>query len=401
MNSHKGIAELLVHYTEGPGRLDEEVVRALERSFGTIISRLPGSDRPPSLEQIPSDPEDVADRLAQIILTFSRAAAAGGPNAKAVGGIRTRLLEFVQRGVPVEVQMLWSPKKHWKLGSESAVDLAELAAFQTLVSIDAAVRTVYRTGVSFVIDFEDIEFQFMEGRSDEIVNAQEIYMSGMKRLLSTLGLDELFALRRMSERAKTEEELSRWRQQMNENYRALEAYWYESEGCQVMSWETLASFKEIRRLGWKGTIPSEMRSYYLNRLGKLTDASDPEKVDMVLRNFAGILLHHQVGLLCGSSGVCPLKFSFVRSADGAPAELLHGRVDLRFAPRKLCSRVSAAGPWATKGFVCGRGSDMRVSFRGWHELAGARCRFAEGWFTIAGPNGNARVRADFMREDKG
>jgi len=246
---------------------------------------------------------------------------------------------------------------------------------------------------------EDIEFQFMEGENERVANAHEIYRSGMTRLLKALGLDELFTLRRMSERAKDAEELRRWRQQMVENYRALEAYWYESEGCAVSSWETLASFKEIRRLGWKGTILPAMRRYYINRLGRLTDTSDAKKVDMVLRNFAGILLHHQVGLLRGSGGACPLKFSFVRPADAAPAELLDGRIDLRFAPRRLCSRVSAAGPWATKGFVCGRGNDVRVSFRGWHELAGAEYRFTKGWFTIAGQEGVAMVRADFMRED--
>jgi hypothetical protein len=401
MNSGTGIAELLVHYREGPDRLDEEVLPALERSFGTILSRLPGSDRPPRLEGIGADPEGVAASLARIIFNFARAEAAGASNAKAVAGIRTRLLEFVQRGIPVEAQMLWSPKKHWMLGTESAVDLAELAALQTLISIDSAVQPVYRAGMSFVIDLEDIEFQFMEGQSEEVVNAREIYMSGMKRLLKALSLDELFTLRRMSERAKDSEELSRWRQQMAENHRGLEAYWYESEEYPVSSRETLASFKEIRRLGWKGTIPPEMRRYYINRLGRLTGASDAEKVDMVLRNLAGILLHHQVDLLRGSGGVCPLKFSFVRGADGATAELLRGRVDLRFAPRRLCSRVSAAAPWATKGFVQGRGNNMRVSFRGWHELADARCQFAEGWFTIAGRDGAAKVRADFMREDQG
>jgi hypothetical protein len=399
MISPTGLAEVVVHYTDGADRLDDEVMRVLERSFTAVLARSPGSDTPPGLARIPDDPDEVADRVARVIFNFSRTAAAGGTNGDAVGGIRSGLLEFVQGGIPVELQMLWSPKKHWKLGTESAIDLSELAAFQTLISIDSAVRLVYRAGMSFMIDFEDVEFQFMEGRSDEVINAQEIYMSGMKRLVGTLGLEKVFTLRRMSERAKTEEELSRWREQMNENYRALEAYWYESEGCQVSSWEALASFKEIRRLGWRGTIPLEMRRYYLNRLAKLTDASDAHKVDMVLRNFAGILLHYQAGLLGGSGGVSPLKSSFVGPADGAPTELLQGRVDIRFAPRKLCSRVSAAAPWATKGFVCGRGNDVRVSFRGWHELADARRRFAEGWLTIAGPNGNAKVRADFLRDD--
>src|SRR4029077_4464610 len=235
-----------------------------------------------------------------------------------------------------------------------------------------------------------VEFQFMEGQSEEILNAQQVYMSGIKRLVSVLGWDELFTLSKMSEHAKDAEELKRWRQQMAENYRALEAYWHESEGCPVSLWETLQSFNEIGRLGWKGTIPLEMRRYYLDHLAKIV-ASDAEKVDMVLRNFAGILLHYQAGLLRGSGQLDPLKISFVRSADGAPAELLRGRVNIRFAPRKLCSRVSGAAPFATKGFACGRGNNMRVSFRGWHELAGARPRFTEGWFTIAGPNGDASV----------
>src|SRR6202022_800190 len=100
------------------------------------------------------------------------------------------------------------------------------------------------------IDLEDIEFQFMEGQNEEAINAQEIYMSGMKRLLEALGLDRLLNLRRMSERAKDSEELSRWRRQIVENYQALETYWYESEERPVPSWETLRSFNEICRLGW-------------------------------------------------------------------------------------------------------------------------------------------------------
>ena len=301
--------------------------------------------------------------------------------------------------MPIEAQMLWSPKKHWVFGTEGAVDLAELLAFQTLISIDSAVRSVYRAGMSFVIDFEDLEFQFMEGQTEEVVNAQERYISGLKCILAALGFDELFVLRKISEHAQDAEQLRRWRQQMSENYQALQAYWYESEACPVWSWETLPSFKKIRELGWKGSIPPEMRRYYLGLLGKPIDTSDVKKVDMVLRNLATILLHYQAGLLRGSGQIQPIKFSFVRSAAGAPATLQEGRLDIRFAPRKLCSRVNAAAPWSTKGFVCGRGNEMRIAFRGWRELADSRYRFAEGWLTIGRHDVWASIRADFMLED--
>ncbi|HEY4283934.1 MAG TPA: hypothetical protein VGM62_12785 [Chthoniobacterales bacterium] len=408
MNSDTATAELLVQYTDGADGRDEEVRRALERSFGIILAHSGGSNRSVKQPGAPArtglafaaNPEAVADSLAGIIFSFSRVAAAGGaPDGSAVSEIRTAILEFVQRHVPIEVQLLWSPKKHWTMGTENAVDLAELAAFQTLISIDAAVRPIYRVGLSFRIDLEDIEFQFMEGQNEEVVTAQDTYISGLSHLRKALGLNELFTLRRISEHAKDADELGRWRQQMAENYRVLEAYWHESEECPASSWATLGSFKELRRLGWKGVISSEMRRYYLDRLRKLTGASEAKKVNMVLSNLAGILLHHQVGLLGGSGGIRPLKLSFVRSADGAPAELLQRRVDVRFAPRALCSRVSAAGPWATKGFVCRRGKEAHVSFRGWHDLASARCRFAEGSLAIVGPNGTARVRADLIRED--
>jgi hypothetical protein len=245
---------------------------------------------------------------------------------------------------------------------------------------------------------EDIEFQFMEVQNEEVCEAQDSYVSGLRRLIKALGLGEVFTLRRVSEYARSGEELKAWRQQMAENHRVLKAYWYESEGPTLATHESLPSFKELSRLGWKGTIPPEMRSYYLSRLGRLAGAPYRERVDMVLRNLAGILLHYQIGLLHGSRVVDPVKFSFVRPADSAPTELLLGRVDLRFVSRKLCSRVSAAAPWSTKGFVCRRGNRILVSFRGWHELAGVRCRFAEGWLTLLGRESAAEVRADFLRE---
>ena len=400
MNSSTDVAELVVDYSGLSAALNGEVLRMIETIFEPMLGRLLGSDNCSALAPVVDDPADVADKLASILFNHSRAAATGVSDTKTLAGLRDRLLEFVGRGAAVEVQMLWSPKKHWVFGTDSAVDLAELLAIQTLVSIDSAVRSVYPAGLSFVVDFEDVEFQFMEGPRAAVIHAQDLYISGLNRIVEALELDELFVLRRISEHARDAEELRRWRQQMAENYRALEAYWHESEACPVSSWETLASFNRIRELGWKGTIPPEMRRYYLGLLGKPVDTSDREKVTMVLRNLATILLHYQARLLRGSGKIQPIKFSLVRSATGAPASLQDGRVDIRFAPRKLCSRVSAAAPWSTKGFVCGRTKDMRVGFRGWRELADARYRFAEGWLTVRRHDVSARVRADFMLEDK-
>src|SRR5438477_1030609 len=118
MNASTNIAELVVHYADDADRLNHEVTRTLKKVFATILSYSLGIDAPAPAERIPDDPEEVADGLAHILFRSSRAAAAGAPNAKAIEGIRTRLLEFVQRRVPLDVQMLWSPRKHWQGANE-------------------------------------------------------------------------------------------------------------------------------------------------------------------------------------------------------------------------------------------------------------------------------------------
>lgn len=390
--------EVGVRYGQELHGFEDDVRRVLTTSFRPILARDSGKRAPLRDGAIPACPEEVAGNVAEIIAGFTRAGSDSAIRDKHVEAIHARILECVRRGIPMAARMLWSPKKHWVNDRESAVDLAELAALQTLLSVDAAVREVYAAGVAFQLDVEDIEFQFMEGQNAEIVVAREKYITSLRRLIEALGLCDVFTLDMVSDQASSAEELGRWQAQMEENHRVLVAYWQESQGRNATACQQLRTYQELHRLGWKGTIPPAMREYYLNRLGRVAHASDHEKIDMVLRNLAGILLHHQIGLMRGSDGIAPVVFSFVRSADAAPAELRFGRMDLRFVPRKVCSRVGAAAPWSTKGFVTAQGGKMRVSFRGWHELADTRSRFVEGWLTLAGQEGTAEVRADFRCE---
>jgi hypothetical protein len=379
-----------IRYNGGADCLESELVSAIENTFGAILCRLQKVDEAGCFSA-PGESERIAEAVARTIAGYARFA----DREKNAEGIHPRILEFVRRGIPIEAQMLWSPEKHWACGNESEVDLAELAALQTLLSVYSAVRKVYPAGLFYWLDLEDIEFEFMEAESKQLTDERETYISGLKLLVAALRLGDVFKLRRISERARNPDELMQWRCQMVENHHVLKSFWDESQGSPATSLEELPSCRKLRDLGWVGTIPPEMRSYYLNRLGKLAGTAD-ERTDMVLRNLAGILLHHQVGLLRGSSILEPVKFSFVRPADAAPAQLLPGRVDLRFVPRRVCSRVSAAAPWSTKGFLCRHRKHLIVIFRGRHELAGAEWNFDEGWFTLEGTNGSAVVRADFL-----
>ena len=125
--------------------------------------------------------------------------------------------------------MLWSPKKHWVVGADSDVDLAELTALNTLLAVHNNVRSIYPPGLAFMLHLEDIEFEFMEGVGSELGEARARYTAGLRRLIQVLGLQDVFTAEKISEKATDKETLHQWSSQMEENYRALENYWYESE----------------------------------------------------------------------------------------------------------------------------------------------------------------------------
>ena len=51
-----------------------------------------------------------------------------------------------------------------------------IAAIQTLVCVDDAVRSVYEPGIRIALDVEDIEFEFMETQKQEVIDARETYI---------------------------------------------------------------------------------------------------------------------------------------------------------------------------------------------------------------------------------
>jgi hypothetical protein len=313
--------------------------------------------------------------------------------------IENRVAKCIRMGIPFYSQILWSPKKHWVKGAESGIDLAELVALKTLFDIHVAVRSIYAPGLNFTLHLEDIEFEFMEGNDPLLSYSRDHYIDGLQSMIRVLGLQDVFAVSRMSCKAKDEGELNRWIAQMQDNFKALNAYWYESEKNGIAGYENYESFKVLRRLGWNGPIPQEMRNHYLKRINCRQAISHRETVSMVLRNFAGILLHYQENLLRTASDVEPIKFSFVPPAPGAPVELMTGRIDLRFVPRKVCSHVNAAGPWSTKGYFRERKGKILPAFKGWLSPLPPDSKFVEGHLILSRDDETVNVRADFLQKE--
>jgi hypothetical protein len=72
MNLRSQIADLCVRYGDGLTSLEAEVLRTLETSFEPILTHLQCREDQGGRGEIMADPQVVADRLARIMLHFSR-----------------------------------------------------------------------------------------------------------------------------------------------------------------------------------------------------------------------------------------------------------------------------------------------------------------------------------------
>jgi hypothetical protein len=317
-----------------------------------------------------------------------------------VAALASRIATCIDRGEAIGAEMLWSPRKHWVDPADSGIDLAELMAVDTLAGFARAVRRHHAPGVAITLQMEDLEFEYMEGADPALVAARTRYIGALRALTRVVD-DEDIRVRAVSEYAADDAERARWRAMIAENHRALAAYWADSEREGIARHASLPSYHALRALGWVGEIPAEMRRHYTHRLAHRAPNAAGASMDMVVRNLATVLLHHQIGLGAGQAGSDAIKLSFVPPASGAQAELRNGRVDLRFAPRRLSSRVNNAGPWSTKGFLRRRGDGWALGIGGWRELDAAGARFTPGQFVVAGRGGEVPVivRADVLRDD--
>ncbi len=387
-------------YVEDIGGAHQAIRDGVDSFFGALLrydQRGPAPDR-----GLPSDDagiERLARTAAESMLGAARAPAIPEAIDLNQSVIEDRIAQCIRRNIPIPGEMLWSPKKHWVVAANSDVDLAELTALNTLLAVHNNVRAIYQPGLTFTLHAEDIEFEFMEGVECELKESRNRYIGGLRRTIQALGLEDVFSVVRISEKAKDQEEIRAWFSQMEENYRVLEAYWYESEEKGIAGHEAYPSFRALQRLGWHGAIPEEMRNHYLRRLTSVRDEPIGDKVSMILRNFSGILLHHQKHLLDTGSEVEPVKFSFIPPAPGAPAQLSKGRIDLRFVARSICSLVGSAGPWSTKGYFRRRHGKVLPTFGSWHRPIEPGSRLIEGHLTLTRDDQAVDVRADFLLED--
>jgi methylase of polypeptide subunit release factors/tRNA A-37 threonylcarbamoyl transferase component Bud32 len=350
-----------------------------------------------SSEEKITDPQVLTDTITKIIVGTRDTRLGALPTPENDKIIRDRIRQSIENNLPIEVSMLWAPKKHFVSGADSMIDVAEVIALQTIYNICLQVRRIYSPGLRYTLYLEDFEMQFIEGNAPSFETDRSNYMDGLKKLIQILKVDSVINAVKVSDLAKTSQERAMWETRIEENYQRLKDYWFESEQKGIDGYENYESYKALIKLGWKGPIPQIMRNYYRARVSRLLGEDDSKKVDdMILRNFAGILLHYQTKMLRTPGDIEPLKFSFVPEAPGTLEDFQRGRIDIRPIPSSI-TRTSMP-PWTGQGLLRIKDGRITPQFRSWHELMDPS-RLIHGHIIFKRGKESVMVRTDFLLDE--
>jgi len=367
-----------------------------------------------------SAPEDVARAVTTILLTSpsvrkpsTRAARSGEEGEEAErrdryiadqnrAEIERRVVVYIRKREPIPGIMVWSPKKHWVSGEESAIDIAELVALQTLFDLNVAVTHAYAPGLHFHLRVEDIEHAFIHSGDPGLEEDMERYISQLGMAVQVLGVESAFTVSRVTSLAKDAREIEAWRSRLQQNFEALRAYWHDSEKRGWDGYEQYGTYKALASLGWQGPIPQEMRDHYLARIQRGLGQDEPAAgaADMVMRNLAGILLHQQEKLLRVDDYGKPVILSFMPQPPGTLLHFMFGRVNLVFVPRRLSSSANYAAPWSVKGCLRERKGKLLPTFTSWHQPLGQYAQAVAGTLELTRGQQRFTVRADLLLHNK-
>jgi aryl-alcohol dehydrogenase-like predicted oxidoreductase len=344
--------------------------------------------QPPRAQRTDDTVEDVVG-----ILVGSRRTRIGpAPDAAQRAVLCRRVSAHVQRRRPIAAFLTWAPRKFRADADDNRIDVSELAAVARLAEIHNDVSRIHAPGMRFSLFLEDFEGCYIE---NEQPAAFAPYLDGLDRLVAVLGLGAFIRTVHTLDLLPHDGFGQRIAARLDENYRALERYWVESQRHGIEGSERLESYAALERLGFHGVIGPDTREFYLGRLERLLGdtRSARQKREMTVRLLACVLLHRQTGIFDLRDGAEAVKLSFLPIA-GGPAFLMDGRIDIRTLSTDVTKRCLT--PWSSKGYLRKHRGRVLPAVKTWAEpLPGGAC-LAPGELHLRRGELGALVRADVL-----
>lgn len=339
-------------------------------------------------QEFPLLQTDAASRLDAVVADLigsSQTRYGPRPNAESELAMRGVVQRCMAHDQPIPVLIPAGPKKPVQ---GMSVDTAELAALRTLGCLQHRISRHYPPGLEIVLRMEDVTGWVLEGHESETRASIARYLEDFETLVHVLGYGEfIFPVRESS----LIPEEAMWAALAGIEP-VLGAYMRETNARGLDDYEQLASWQQLKSLGWSGEIPMVQREYYDTRYQKLFPSlTAQERVALLIRYFSLILAR----VRHGATGTRKhwtngqIQITFAPAIPGTPTHLVSTRVYYRTLPLKMGKHHLPF--WRAKGFLKlnGTASFSLASWADEIDLSPCAVRIRNGSDTVS-------VRTDYL-----
>jgi hypothetical protein len=336
---------------------------------------------------VSGDREGIVDTVADEIIGTGQARSGSKPNPESYVAIRQVVRENVELDRPIPILVPAGPKK--PLIGES-VDVAEMSALRMLSCLNDRITKYWPQGAEFRIRLEDITGWFLEGHVPGVNESIATYLQDFEALINVLELEKVITPVRESSMMS----LNAFRELTLEIAEPMGDFVkHTDEGFD--GFESLAAWKKLNELGWKGEIPAEQRNFYRGRFAKLIPDMSPAEIETHMVNYLSSTLAR---VKLGATGVDKnwkgvIQLNFAPPVPGIPRSLVSTRVHYRTAP--LSMTKMHVPYWRAKGFLKVN-NEVKIGLSNWFEDLDLETNVVK----LRRDDKSVDVRADYIIEEE-
>lgn len=293
--------------------------------------------------------------------------------------IRRVVSACMQKDVPIPIVVPWGCKK---VDNSTGVDLAEIAALKQMEALQRRVQQLHAPGICVRIRCEDIgAFYLFDDQGEEGACAIRDYALTFPHLPHLLGLDDFITVFMDSDHFP----LAWYTRECERVAEVFYSYLLATEGMEEP--ETHPTYRALEGIGWKGSIPPEMREHFYASYARLYDDDRATSIYRLARYFAQTPVRKRMN----AAGNLPewgndwLQLNFAPPVPGVPMMVTNRILYYRTFP--TCITRTHILPWRAKGYLKECGEPALTSFRD-------PMFFVYGCIELRDERASVRVRCD-------
>lgn len=281
---------------------------------------------------------------------------------ESIVNIRNVIRDAIHKRLPIPMLAPWGGKKAVK---GQLLDVAEISGIRQLIHLDEQVKKFFEPGLQTVIAIEDRGAEWLYREQEGIEDEVSTYSDNFEMLVHMISGNANIMPFREGDVMKHDEyfEKSTALSQVIFNFLLFSNQYPNQIG-------NSPQYKALLDSGWKGDIPTEQRSYYINRYLSLYPGISIFKATQMLADYlAGAKVRYDLGgkgtPVSDVTGF--IKASFSPPIPGVPPGFFDTTAYYRTVP--MSHGRTHVAPWRAKGYlkIDGKSGEVITKVTNWHD----------------------------------